>query len=101
MDILCPHQDNNGPCSTCLKWQKQLNISREVLNQDLKISSARNLELELENIALTCTLEAIKRRCKVIFFPISKSGAFAYPIEHNPHANKDNWDTILAELAKK
>lgn len=42
-------------------------------------------------------LDAIRNRCRVVCFPANGS----YPIEHNPIANKDSWEMLLAELEAK
>ena len=40
-------------------------------------------------------LDAIRKHCKVIYFGADWR---EYPIEHNPFAQKDMWDAIVAKL---
>lgn len=46
-------------------------------------------------------LEAIKTRCRVVYFPpYDSDGVQPYPIEHNLLARKDQWDNLLTALAR-
>ena len=60
------------------------------LREDLQWSAARVAELEGQ-------LDRIRKYAHVTVWP----GGWEYPIEHNPDANKDMWDDVIAALAAK
>ncbi len=55
--------------------------------------------LSVENEKLRAEVKVIRGNCRVVLYVNDGQGdGGKYPIEHNPHAGKDQWDNIVAAL---
>jgi hypothetical protein len=67
----------------------------------LSAARAQAAEATAERDRLRATLDLIRDRCRVVYWP----GGIAYPIEHNPHAlgatqqSQQSWDALRAALS--